>query len=407
MVTIGILSVNNKRIFIVSEYIHSEQNSTGYYWSKLIKRLSSSIDTKIISPKRNEKSTSYHINNVEHLHVNFIHLKSKKVLAKAFSQITQLFGFIINILLHVKRGELVFSGTNPPLLLLCLALLKRVKKFKWLILVHDVFPENFVPARVIKKDSLIYKLLFKLFNWAYSSADEIVVIGRDMEVLLNQKTNNSVNISFIANWVDIDEVKPVEKNSNKYIQQLGWQDKVVFYFFGNMGRLQGIDNLLTAISKVSSSKAAFLFLGNGPLVSIVQKKIAENSMLPLAYLGEVSLDDRELGLNAGDVALISLDDGMLGLGVPSKSYFSMAADKPLLVIADPSSEISMLVEEESIGWHCGTNSPSELALLIDNICESADFSTLNSSRALLLNQFTEEICLDQFESLIINILNRE
>ena len=42
---------------------------------------------------------------------------------------------------------------------------------------------------------------------------------------------------------------------------------------------------------------------------------------------------------------------MLGLAVPSKSYFSLANGMPLLTIMNKKSEISSLVEENNFGWN--------------------------------------------------------
>lgn len=399
--------MSDKRIFIVSEYIHSEQNSTGFYWASLIGRLANSFSVNVVSPKRPKTYTTYGIPHVQHTDVSYLDFHSRKVLPKVLSQLTMLFGFAYNIISKARQGDIIFSGTNPPLLLFCIACLKRIINFKWLVLVHDVFPENFVPAGVVKDGSIIYRCLFKIFNWAYSSADELVVIGRDMETLMREKTAGSVDISFIPNWVNAGQIRPCEKEHNKYVKKLGWQNQIVFYFFGNLGRLQGIDNLLEAISKVTHPKASFLFLGGGPLEQRVQDKLRDSKNLSAAYLGEVSLDDRVEGLNAGDIALISLDSGMLGLGVPSKSYFSMAVDKPLLVIADSKSEISVMVREANIGWVCEPDSPSDLASLIDNICAQNGHLKLNSSREVLLEGFTEDICLSKYECLINRIFTKE
>ncbi|MGY0522940.1 glycosyltransferase family 4 protein, partial [Pseudomonas aeruginosa] len=66
------------------------------------------------------------------------------------------------------------SGTNPALLLMTFPLLRYALGFKWVLLVHDVFPENLVPAGVLKKDSIAYRLVRRLFSFIYSSADRLV-----------------------------------------------------------------------------------------------------------------------------------------------------------------------------------------------------------------------------------------
>jgi hypothetical protein len=116
-----------------------------------------------------------------------------------------------------------------------------------------------------------------------------------------------------------------------------------------------------------NTNLAFLFIGGGAAVDNVKNFIANNPDRIVHYHGPLSLEMKNIGLASCDVALVSLESGMTGLGVPSKSYFSMAADKPILAIMDKDSEISRVVLEEGIGWHSGTQNAAALALLMDSI----------------------------------------
>ncbi|MCP5877696.1 hypothetical protein NL390_35070, partial [Klebsiella pneumoniae] len=71
-----------------------------------------------------------------------------------------------------------------------------------------------------------------------------------------------------------------------------------------------------------------------------------------------------------DIAIVTLAEGMLGLGVPSKAYFTMAADRPILAIMEEDAEVANMVKEHSIGWVCEPNDPVRLASLIDEICRT-------------------------------------
>ena len=93
----------------------------------------------------------------------------------------------------------------------------------------------------------------------------------------------------------------------------------------------------------------------------------------------IDFKDNNIGLNACDVAMVSLAPGMSGLAVPSKAYFSLAADKPIIVIGDHDSELKALIEDNTgIGWYCYSHNSSEVAKLIDKICD-LDLSKFNNS----------------------------
>ena len=95
---------------------------------------------------------------------------------------------------------------------------------------------------------------------------------------------------------------------------------------------------------------------------------------------------------------------MLGLGVPSKAYFSMAANKPILVISEQDSEIAQVVLDEKIGWYCEPNNPQSLAKLIDNVCEINALSS-SSPRQVFMKYFTEEIALNKFFDCVHKLLS--
>lgn len=111
----------------------------------------------------------------------------------------------------------------------------------------------------------------------------------------------------------------------------------------------------------------------------------------VAYIAELPSTQRSLGLSSCDIAIVTLGEGMFGLGVPSKAYFSMAANRPILAIMNEDTEVSHMVTAYQIGWVDSSNQAQKLAQLIDEICEKIsdscsftahDFRTTLSSRCI-------------------------
>lgn len=398
---------NAAKIVILSEYVHIEQNSTGYYWSQLIDCLGSKYNkTVLVSPDIYKESKLIKKENVVHKTFSYFKSKSSSAIPKILSQLSQQWGYLKYLLTETNRETIVFTGTNPPQLLLLTALIKKFKKFKWVLLVHDVYPENFVPGGIINDNGIVYKLAKSVFDWGYGQPNQLIVIGRDMKELVSEKINYKIPIDIISNWAIENEVTPIPKKDNELIQSLGWQDKVVFTFFGNIGRLQGIDNLIKAIDDVTAENAAFLFLGGGHRINLLQEYIAKNPNKNIRYMGQIDAKKKSIGLNACDVSLVTLGEGMLGLGVPSKSYFSMAAGNPILIVAEQSSEISVLVSEIGMGWKCEPGKPAQLASLIDTICNERLHEKTIDVRKYFENNFTESIVLEKFENVFERLTKR-
>lgn len=401
------------KVFVVSEYVFSAQNSTGYFWSKIIDKAGASFGSvSVVAPCPVEPGcVKSPVAGVEYLQFYSIPFDKGRFFSRLLGQAWQCIGFMRHVFGKVRRDDVVLSGTNPSLLLLLMPFLKLFKGFRWLLLVHDVYPENLVPAGILKKDSLAYRFLSRVFASVYSRADHIVVIGRDMKDLVGSKTGRVSNITVIPNWVSDKDVVPLNRNDSEIINQLGWQDKIVFQFFGNIGRVQGIDNLLRAIRLVKSTDAAFLFIGEGTAADSVRSFLRNHPERNVAYIGPIPQSEKNKGLAACDVALITLEQGMLGLGVPSKAYFSMAAGRPLLAVMESQAEISRMVRDESIGWSCDPSDPVALAALIDQICQQGvaeihDRARQGGSRKVLQEKYSEAVALESFVTCIDSVIGR-
>ncbi|MFT7648166.1 MAG: glycosyltransferase involved in cell wall biosynthesis [Candidatus Poriferisodalaceae bacterium] len=273
----------------------------------------------------------------------------------------------------LRKGDHLFSVTNPAFLLLAFALMRNVKRCNYTLLVYDVFPENTVAAGILTEGSIAYRITRRVFDWAYRQADELIVIGRDMEEVVANKTRNEVATHFIPNWCDVDRVLPIQRDDNEILIKLGLENKIVFSFVGNFGRVQGIPNLLAAAAEVTNEDFALLFVGDGAMRPEVEAHIDANRSGNVYYAGTYPATSENCFLNACDVAVVSLGGGMYGLGVPSKSYHNMAAAKPLLLIGDKRSEIGRVIAEHDIGWVVEPDDPEQLTAMFEKVCAESTF----------------------------------
>ena len=358
----------NNKIYIVSEFVDTKQNSTGYYWFKIISAISD-IDKKInvISSKKSIRIAEQNLNKSN---VNFLFVKDKRIsnlnpFRRAWNDILFSLRISLKILRQTNKNDIVMTGTNPAFLFFFLSLIKIFKKFKLVVLVHDIFPENLIPSKVISnKYAILLKPIIFLFNLAYSNTTSLIVIGRDMKQVLHEKLYSpNVIIKYIPNFVDFSDL-----DSPNEINKVG--RKIVFNFFGNLGHAQGIDGLLEAILETNNENIKFNFIGNGVSEKLIKKFIEKHSYLDVNLHKDLLFENKNEMLFKGNVAIVSLAKGMRGLAVPSKAYFSLAANKPILAIADKNSELELLINEnKNIGWFCTSGNPKEISIQIKKIYE--------------------------------------
>ncbi len=381
------------KYFVALEYWEKEQNSTGYFWAEALDAMrTEGLNVDLIHPQRrgSKQPTKQYI-------------RYQSSLIRIIKKFTLSASLAMSILFRAGKSDCVICGTNPELLLSLIVLVQKLKRYRIVALVHDVFPENTLATGVVRSQSLIYRMLRSAYSWVYRQPDKMVVIGRDMKELIEREKRRTKSTVFIPNWVDHKDVTPIERPESAILNDLGWQEKTVFQFYGNIGRLQGIDNLLMGIDQVEHPRAAFLFVGSGVQASAVQQYCQDHPARAVKYFDTIPNASRSDMLGACDVALVSLGVGMYGLGVPSKAYFAMASDRPILAVVDEGSEIDLIIAQEQIGWACRPGSPQDFAHAINEICNGGLRSIVRSPRRALLAGYSKDSSLDQFVTFVKEI----
>lgn len=357
-----------KKIFILTEFANENSNSTGYYWNRIAKFLSLKQNSEIVVLATDLDDSS--LISCKKVKIRTPEINKHSVFQRIYYQAALTFQFSWVILFQVRRGDIIFSGTNPSGLLIVAALLKKILRFEWAVLAYDVYPEVLVAGGLLKKSSgWIYGVLSYLFRCGYREIDKLIVIGADMKSIISRnKRISEQKIIVVPNWANDNTVRSLGKGENTIEKKLKLgADDFIFTFFGNLGRLQGVPNLLEAARRLSIPEIKILFIGNGYHKNQVESAANDPERENVLYYGQLVAERKQDGLTAGDVAIVSLAKGMYGLGVPSKAYFSMLADKPILAVMDENSEISVMLERHHIGWTCAPDDPDSLASLMESI----------------------------------------
>jgi glycosyltransferase involved in cell wall biosynthesis len=281
--------------------------------------------------------------------------------------------------------------SNPIFLIWLTSLLAKNRNWKIKLLVHDVFPENISAAKEI---GLFFRLflpfLKHIFDIAFSKMNTLILLGRDMKDVFSKKVQN-VNIQIIENWADTESIFPTTTHQNKYI----------FIYAGNIGRVQGIEDLLDALNFVNSSNYKFLFIGSG----VYQHKIDDFINKGNKNIQKFPWQSREkqnIFLNNATIGVVSLAKGMYGLGVPSKFYNLLAAGKPILYIGPINSELHLVIKEFNIGWYVEAGDIKGIADTIEEIINT-DQQILkkysSNARKLAENTYSKNLILNRFNKL--------
>lgn len=400
--------MNKKRIWIVSELFYPDEASTGYIMTVIAKFIAEDYDVHIICgpsgyDKLNADKTDQNFRFTIH-RIRTLNFDKNNISGRLFRLIFLSLGMFFKGLFSIKYTDTVLIVTNPAFVIPFYAVVKRIKKNKLIFLVHDVFPENLIPSGIIKSsNNFIYKLTKSIFDWSYCQADRLIVLGADMLEIMRGKTNPDLPVTIIENWANITDIQPEPYQFNPLVKQYGLEDKIVFTFAGNMGRVQGLEFLFNIIKQIRNPRVHFLFVGSGALLNEFSTLTSLWKITNVTFAGTMPRNQQHVFLNAAHFGLVTLSAAIYGLGVPSKSYNIMAAGKPILFIGNKKSEIGKMVIEEACGYSFEDGEEIELLNFFNGLDQQSilDAEIMGiHSRRLAETKYSEAHILNKFKKIL-------
>lgn len=393
-------------IWIISQLFYPEETSTANIMTKIAETLSEKNIVNVICSTSNYQSQSLKTNkllksNINVIRINTPPLNKNNIFFRILLFLHFTFSVFLRILFKIKKNDTVILVTNPPTILFATAILKPIKSYKLIVILQDIFPENASISGIINKSSFIYEIVLRAMNYGYSKADKLIACGKDMaQHFINKGIELSI-INVIQNWAD-EELFTTKHlvDRNEYFG-LNLTNKIVIEFAGNIGRVQGLDKFLKIFSKSKNLNLVLLIIGNGAFKNKLENFVKDNNLKNVYFLNSKTRNEQVNFLNCCDIGLVTLSEGMYGLGVPSKVYNIMACGKPILYIGDKFSEIDLYIKDNNIGWSFDWNYEDDILNYLNNLNEKIDIRFIgNNSKNFAFKHFRENIALDKYKKLL-------
>lgn len=357
---------------VFSELYWPEDTSTGFFVTGIAEGLAEEREVLVFctqptygrrglrAPRRERHG------NVEIRRVTSTTFAHDRPLGRALNSLTIAGSLSFHALRRLREDDQVLVVTNPPLLPYLVMLAARLRRAQCALLVHDVYPEVLEAAGTVRRDGLIGRAIRRMARWLYRNAHRVVVLGRDMVALVATYLDGATaRVAVIPNWGDVDEIRPLPRKGNALLTKLQLEAKFVVQWLGNMGRTHAFEALLLAAAKMQENRDVhFLFVGWGARRAWLEREIGRRALDNVTLLPPCPREDLSAYLAACDLAVIAFLPGMTGVSVPSRLYNVLASGRPLLAVAEPESELSLVIREEGAGWTVSPAEPEGIATAI-------------------------------------------
>lgn len=297
----------------------------------------------------------------------------------ALRRIVHEASFVTMSLLRVLtlRKPAVFVIVSPPLLLGVAAWIAgMVKRAPFIFHVQDLQPDAALGLGMLQKGALT-RVLYWMESFAYSRAARVSGISRGMIEMFRQKGVPDHKLICFPNGIRLPAELPPR---GKFRQRHGIPgDSFLAVYSGNIGVKQGLDVLIDAARLLqnggasrnadgdSSPSIRIVIAGDGArrnaLAESIKRAALDNVLLmPL----QPDAAYREMLADA-DCTVITQQQGTGTFFFPSKLLASLATAKPVLTVADESSELVKALREGLFGVNVPPNRPELLAETIRSL----------------------------------------
>ncbi|WP_231497179.1 glycosyltransferase [Arthrobacter sp. MA-N2] len=251
-------------------------------------------------------------------------------------------------------------------------------------------------------------LMSKTESLILRSVDAVVAIhDRFQQYMVEYLGVPEKRIRVIRNWTHL----PASPTSglHAFRTRMGWSpDDVVVLHAGNMGKKQGLENVVdaAALAATGESRVRFILMGNGnqrPKLEALAKKDAR-----LEFVDTLPDDQFQRALAAADVLLVNELPGVKDMAVPSKltSYFNSGV--AVVAATDEGSVTASEIQASGGGITVPAGAPDKLLSAIEALTANPDECRQMGRNGLHFRQVTlsESAAIAQYDEFLARLASQ-
>lgn len=266
--------------------------------------------------------------------------------------------------LGVRKIDIIFVASNPPLAGLPAALLARLKGAKLVYNLQDIFPDSAVVAGILPAGGRAYRWLRKAEEATYRVSDLVVSISPSFSEYVEALVPGTP-VATIPNWVDTDHIRPMAEAEEPAIATFRGGGGFVVQYAGNIGFMQNLETLLLAAEELKRyPDIRFVFIGNGNAKVAMEDLARQRGLANCIFLPLQPLERVPAVYNACDVGVIPLKPGAARIAVPSKTWNYLAVGRPVVGCVEADSPLAEAIRESRSGSVVPASDPAHLAQVI-------------------------------------------
>lgn len=362
---------DRSRLLFVCETFHPDEQSTSQLFSDLLSHpgLERAWSTTVVTghPSSHRRKASGPLN----AHLGAVRIDRVGLRLDPKRGVLHRLGFSLGYvfaaswaIVRMRKGTTMLGVTNPPFTPVWLWGLSLVFRFRYHLMLLDVYPDGLEALGSPWWTKPIFALWRAANRRSFRRADSVLLLGRDMVDLIHTRYGiDRAKLHYLPHWSAAEPGKPVAPEETRLHRSLGLEGRFIVQYSGNMGLWHDMDSLVRAARIVQDRNPAvcFLFIGDGRRragAEALARSLAVENIRWLPFQPRETLSD---SLACCHLALISQRQPLYGVAVPCKIYGILATGRGFLAAVPTGSEIARVAEESGAGRVVDPERPEEMA----------------------------------------------
>lgn len=263
----------------------------------------------------------------------------------------------------VGRADVIYVWHPPLTVGLAAWALGRLCRAPFVYDVQDIWPEAVLDAGSMAPGVATRGLRW-LERFVYARAAHLITATEPARRNLIDKGVPAAKVSVLPHWIDPSAWTLDRTHRREVRAALGWADRFVVLFAGNMGRLQALDSAVLAARDLAPGRFRLTFVGDGSERQRLQELVRANRLEEtVEFLPSRPASAMPELFAATDAVLVHLKRADLASWtIPTKTLAYLAAGLPTIVAA--SGPTADLVRQADAGVIAPPEDPAALARVI-------------------------------------------
>jgi glycosyltransferase involved in cell wall biosynthesis len=327
---------SNKKILIVTEFFFPEEfkiNDVALSW----KEKGYEVDVLTLTPSypfgkvfygyKNKLFSKDIYKDINIYRVRTITGYKNSLIKKLLKYLNfMVLGSVVSVFIGRKYDYIFGFNTSSLTSMLPAVLIHKIYNKPLTLWAQDLWPES-IYAYGFKKTKSLSMFLDIFIKFIYKNVTSIAISGKGFEFQLRPYVDKNLKFTYLPNWAD-----DLDKNPKKI--KLSGATLVHFTFAGNIGKVQNLENIISAFSILSKdlkSKAQLNIIGDGS--NLENLKLIAKDDESIVFHGKKKREYMGQYYQASDFLIVSLvDKPIFSVTVPAKTQTYIAAKKPILAI---------------------------------------------------------------------------